>query len=539
MQAQKIQGPTKALSSVQMGKVLVAPAAILVAIYLYYFGIYKSYFPYGDDPAVLHASSKMSAAWITEGFSRYFIVYPEWNNSFTNFMRPVVNLLMWLEQAAFGHHYSLYFATYFAAQYALCVFTILVAKHLGASQRGLYAVGIATALSPAFIGEGLYSIVFHFDTWCGLFTVASLYLVLRGRYALAVIAMTAAVFTKESALYAPIAAALTVFLLTRHKVFSASMLTPILLWIAARKFVFKGGSSPLPASWVSTLIKGIMVWPTGVFDEHTVRRVLIHHALDIPNLLLLVSNVFLWVFIITVAVRYRSIRVHCLLIWVFGALSFGVLIAQDKRFGGSIYPLELVLCSVAFCTLPRLSTYAMSALSASFVWSAWMSFHIAPPMVSMKPLISALHVQTADVVYVLDSPSSFSSPDEIAKEAGIKATLIILNQVHGCAIAPSTRPRVHKIKAGLNLNAVLPMCAQYEFDGIEPSLISQGFKGSLARGKYASYNFPTGHVTERAIGTSRITNIDMGKILNLTVYPDSRSYVILYYDWNTGSFIAM
>jgi hypothetical protein len=101
-------------------RVLLVPTFILLAIYCFHFSFYRTYFPYGDDPALLHASGGNATKWVTEGYSKYFVVYPEWNVARTDFLRPQVNLIVRLNETFFGNHYFLYFASFYLAQSLIC-----------------------------------------------------------------------------------------------------------------------------------------------------------------------------------------------------------------------------------------------------------------------------------------------------------------------------------------------------------------------------------------------------------------------------------
>src|ERR1700734_3529581 len=189
--------------------VLLVPTFVLLAIYCFHFSFYRAYFPYADDPALLHASGGNATKWFTDGYSKYFVVYPEWNVPRTDFLRPGVNLIVRLNETFFGNHYFLYFASFFLAQFLICALIVCLARRMGVKEQWLFFAGLLGAINPAFIGEGLYNISFQFDIWSGLFAVAALYLILRQWYGLAVVSLTLAVFTKEPALYAPVAAAIT------------------------------------------------------------------------------------------------------------------------------------------------------------------------------------------------------------------------------------------------------------------------------------------------------------------------------------------
>jgi hypothetical protein len=566
-----------ARSSLVTLRVLLVPALVLLAFYCFHFRFYQSYFPYGDDPALLHASEGNPAQWFTEGYSKYFVVYPEWNVPRTDFLRPVVNLIVRLNHIFFGNHYALYFATFYFAQFLVCALAVFLARHLGVNARWLYFVGLLVAINPAFIGEGLYSASFQFDVWCGLFTVLALYLILLERYGLACLSLTFAVFTKEPALYAPVAAAVTVYLIHRRRLLAVTMLLPLAVWAWVWKFVFtgtSGGNYALQGDPKALLIKGsiegFLRWPTGIFDYHVVRKILVEHFIlvHLPDLLVLLINLLLWGLLLAVGICFAKIvfaarslsrqdqLVLAVLIWLMGALSFGILVGYHSRFGGSIYPLEIVLCAVVFRhgrrSLTRsFSVLAIGSLAAAFLWNAHsmdpsddgiVPHHDSSQISTMRSLTDSLRRHRADVVYVLNSSRSDAAPSNIASLAGTPLErVIVLSEATGCLNDSRADPPVVKqVGEAVHIVSILPACATYEFNGVTPSILAQAFRGALPRDHFVTYSLPGGHITERGlVDHGVIASVEMGRELDLNLFPDrAKSYVILYYDWFNGKFMC-
>jgi hypothetical protein len=548
----------------------VVPALVLLAIYCFHFRFYQSYFPYGDDPALFHASGGDPAKWFSEGFSKYFVVYPEWNVPRTDFLRPGVNLIVRLNHTLFGDHYVLYFATFYLAQLLVCVVLICLARELGVSEGWLYFIGLLAAINPAFIGEGLSSVAFQFDVWSGLFAVLALYLILRQWYGPVLLSLTLAVFTKEPALYAPIAAAATVYLIRRRRLLAITMLLPLIAWACVWKFVFVGtpsGNYALQGDPKALLIKGsiegLLRWPTGIFDYHVLRKILLEHSIlpYVPDLLVLLINLFLWGLLIA-AGAYFARRVFAstlpdhedrlvlaLLIWLLGALSFGALVGYHPRFGGSIYPLEVVVCAVIFHRsaygLTRLlSALAMGSLAAAFLWSAQLKVphEEFAQISSMRSLVDALQQHRADVVYVLNSPRSDAAPSNIASLAGLPSEkIVVLSEANGCLTdSRAERPIIRQVGKAVHIVSVLPECARYVFNGVRASIMAQAFGGVLPRDHFATYSLPGGRITERGlVNNNAIASVEMGRELGLNLFPEeTKSYVILYYNWSNGKFMC-
>jgi hypothetical protein len=546
------------------------PALVLLAIYCFHLRFYQSYFPYGDDPALFNASEGSPAKWFSEGFSKYFVVYPEWNRPRTDFLRPGVNFIVRLDHTLFREHYSLYFATFYCAQLMVCVLVVRLARQMGVNERWLYFIGLVAAINPAFVGEDLYSVAFQFDIWSGLFAVLALYLVFRGWYVLAILSLTFAVFTKEPALYAPVAAMATAYLIHRRRLLAFTMLLPLVVWAAVWKFVFvgtPGGNYALQGSPKALLLKGLIQgflrWPTGIFDYHIVRNILVGHSVlaHLPDLLILLINLFLWYLLVAVVayfaralfaakpLSHQDRLLLAVLIWLVGALSFGILVGYHPRFGGSIYPLEILVYAVIF----KRGTYglghsfsalAVGSLTAAFLWSA----HLRVPhqevsqVSSMRSLVDSLRLHRADVVYVLNSSRSDAAPSNIASLAGASPEkVVILSEAEGCLIdTRADPPTVRQIGKTMHIISVLPPCASYEFNGVSASIMAQAFGGVLPRDHVATYSLPEGRVTERGlVNTNSIASVEMGRELDLNLFPEeAKAYVILYYDWSSGKFMC-
>ena len=558
-------------------RVLLIPTVILLAIYCFHFSFYRTYFPYEDDPALLHASGGDATKWFTEGYSKYFVVYPEWNVPRTDFLRPGVNLIVRLNETFFGSHYFLYFASFFLAQLLICALIVCLAQRMGVKEQWLFFVGLLGAINPAFIGEGLYNLSFQYDIWSGLFAVAALYLILRQWYGLAVLSLTLAVFTKEPALYAPVAAAITVYLVHRRRLPAAIMLLPLLVWAWVWKFVFVGtpnGNYALQGNPGTLLIKGaiqgFMRWPTGIVDYHAVRKILLEHSIaaHLPDLFLLLINLFLWGLLLAVGVKFAKAALRAsplseqdrlvlaVVIWLAGALSFGILVGYDSRFGGSIYPLEIVaFAAMIHSDRQRLTrsfaVVALGLLGVAYLWNARalessddgiVPHQDSSPIVTMKSLVDSLQRHQDDVVYVLNSARSDAAPSSIASLAGVPSEeLIILSEVQGCLNdSRADRPMVQQVGNAVHIVSVLPGCASYEFSGVPLSTIAQAFRGVLSRGHFVTYSLPEGHVTEYgSVAKSAIASIDPGKKLDLNLRPEElKSYIILYYDWVNGKFMC-
>jgi hypothetical protein len=232
-----------------------------------------------------------------------------------------------------------------------------------------------------------------------------------------------------------------------------------------------------------------------------------------------------------------------------GALSFGILVGYHPRFGGSIYPLEILVYAGIF----HRSTYrpahsfsalAIGSLTAAFLWSAQLKVphHEVSQVSSMRSLTDSLRRQRADVVYVLNSSRSDAAPSNIASLAGTSSEqVIILSEATGCLKdGRADPPEVRQVGRAVHIVSVLPACASYEFNGVSASIIAQAFGGVLPRDHLATYSLPGGRITEHGlVNNNAIASVEMGRELDLNLFPEeAKAYVILYYDWSSGKFLC-
>jgi|GEM_PF-3645321 len=544
---------------------LLLAAATLMVIFLYYSHEYFHYVPYADDPAVFGASAGSPANWFVKGYSNYFIVYPEWTEPYTDFLRPGASAIVRSDQALFGHQYEFYFLAFYLAQFVLVLLVLKLAQAMQASQKALLLLAFLLAINPGFFNFGITAVAGQFDFWCGFFAIAAFFCLTRKGYIFAVILLACAVFTKETALYAPIGASITMVYAGRRKL-AAVMLLPILAWVGVRKFIFSGTASGLymvslrsPITILLGIIKGLLVWPTGLVPFMAIKNILIRHDLlhDCPYLMLIAINIVFWLLLVSLGIKFFSAgrRVPfsplMIFVWLCGALGFCVLVAPELRFGGSVYPLELLFLVVAASVLPisRLRSFCTAALYLLLPLFLW-SMHAAAPLktsakarISMHQLNDMLkrYGTDAHTVYVVSSAPSFSSPEYLARLANIPGKIVILNEFDGCLTGPGgSVSMTQKGASDMDIVVQIPKCAHFLFDG-DPglsSVLAQGIgNGMLKRGDFAVYNFPFGRITGHAIRDVHVLDLDFNDRLNLSLKKyDPENSILLYYDWTTGNY---
>jgi hypothetical protein len=539
------------------------PAALaLLAIYSWYAGTYAAYAPFGDDPAIIGGSLGNPTSWFTSGFSQYFVVYPEWAGGTTDFFRPGVNLLVRLEYLLFGQRFWLYFVLLFLAQLSVCFLVVDILRRAGLPPARRALFGLLTALSPALLGAAVENVSYHFDIWCGLLSFLAFYLVLRDKYGAAFLCMCAAVLTKEASLFVPVAACITAYVRTRRAGLAGSLLLPLVGWFLIRKFVFVGSLENVYAVQVSAwgalkIFKGLAIWPTGVPDPPVLRQMVDDRSIGahLGDAVMIGINLVLWIVLLLGAARiiqryFKSNAapgvLQITLLWLAGALAFGVLAGQESRFGGAIYPLEIVFVALLVSHpempgLPALGRTACAILGIAFLWNAGRELrqHSTQPA-AMKSLMAVIKEQTAPVVYILSAPLDWTStPNSVATLINSPARIVVLSQFAGCLNGPGGTTRVGGSAPQLSIEVQYPDCAQLRMGSVPARILGRGVGGELTRGEFARYQFPQGQVLTNAKAVGAEPTVTLGTKLDLTLDPGPPgSYALLYYDWNRGSYVS-
>ena len=530
---------------------------LLVGVYSYFWiCLYRGYLLIRDDPGNIGGTVDGAIrGWFTRGMAGYYHVYPEWPQpGFSNFYRPIWNLIIFVEQAVFGQHYWAWFLAFCALQYCGTLLFLRVLRLLRVPPRPALLFAILFLFNPAFLNFGFVYPGFQFDVFASLLLLAAFAQLLEDRYGIALALITAAVFTKETTIFAPVAAAITVFILKRDVKWSAAMLAPLLVWVAARWFAFHavmGGTFASPATigdLVTNIGKGLIVWPSGAMPANFPLQWTGAHGAALLALLLI--NTALWVVLIYAGWQVaralwqapqetESQRQVVLLIWVLGALAFCMLTRPQTRFGASLYAfLFLFLACFLFARSgPKyLRQLAISILSFVTVMSAGNFLWRAVAMEQAegrgeKALYAALRSLPQDgrTVFVVNAPTMLSAPRFIATSWNLKLDISFISQFSGCPRAKPDDARYALSPAFLSVK--IPSCASYVFAGVPDAVQSKALAGDLLRPGFGVYRFP-GHPD----GGRRVSSgdIDFGRLLQVrfTRAPGT----VLAYDWRDGTY---
>ena len=534
---------------------MLASLLVLLGVYSYFWiRLYNGYLLIRDDPG--NIGGTMAAGlrgWLTRGMAGYYHVYPEWPQpAFSNFYRPVWNLIIYVEQTVFGQHYWAWFLAFCAVQYLGTLLFLRVVQLLGVRSRPALLFAILFLFNPAFLNFGFLYPGFQFDVFASLLLLAAFCLLLEYRYGSALALVAVAVFMKETAIFAPIAAAITVFIQKRDAKWSLAMLTPLAAWGAARWLAFHaviGGTFESPSRIGDILInfgRGLLVWPSGAIPPSFPLRLTGAHGIAMIALLLV--NAALWAILIYAG--WRAVRAlkrtpeHAdsklqaiLLIWVFGALSLCLLIRPQFRFGASFYAFLLLFFAHFLFTRPwpkyaglvpvLILSFVTLLRAGDFLWHAIATYSAQSSR--EKALFAGLRSLPQDgrSVFVVNAPGMLSAPVFIAWAWDLNLNITFLDQAPGCQSAGRNDGRYDLSSQSLSVE--IPSCAYYVLAGVPLDIQSKALMGSLLRPGVGMYQFPNPPGGDRHLSSG---DIDLGKAMRIRLTHPPRT--MLAYDWQKG-----
>lgn len=534
---------------------MLAGLLLLLGVYSYFWiRLYRDYFPVRDDPGNIGGTVEGALrGWFARGMAGYYHVYPEWPQpAFSNFYRPVWNLILYVEQAVFGQHYWAWFLAFCAIQYCGTLLFLRVLRLLGVPSRPALLFAVLFLFNPAFLNSGFIYPGFQFDVFASLMLLAAFHELLESRHGFALLLIALAVFTKETAIFAPVAAAVTVFILRRDARWSAAMLAPLVVWIVARWLAFHavmGGTFASPANLheiLTNIGEGLIVWPSGAVPANFPLQLSGAHGMALFALLLM--NATLWAILLYAGWQVvrallrtpqetQSKLQAVLLTWVLGALAFCMLTRPQTRFGAILYAF-LLLFLACFLFVRSRPTYlrALPVLILSlvtFIRGGDFLRHavatVSPEERDEKALLTGLRSLPQDgrAVLVVDAPTMLSAPRFLAKEWNLNLHIAFLSQFRGC---PRARRKDEDYELSRkSLWVEIPSCASYVLAGVPDDIQSKAATGVLLRPGIGAYRFPALHDGIRRLHSG---DIDFGRTMQIQFTRPPAT--VLAYDWQQG-----
>jgi hypothetical protein len=486
--------------------------------------------------------------WFTRGHTDFFDAYPEWPNHEQGFARPAFQFLIYLAHFALGRDWASYLSLNYLGLAGVAALAFAIARTalgLGNAASVFAAALVLTSSAVLEFSTGVLGVAS--ESFATMLVGGAFLAVLTRRDMLCFALLMVALFTKETAAWAPLAAALTVLVRRerarreeaprRRMLAAGAMLLPLALWLGFR-IVFYGGIGGTYATAGYTPVSGFLaltarklihlhhlfvMQDVALLEEN---RALLERAIGIGTALLVFVLLFAWVVTgvraawdsLGQAVREKgwpSVDSPLLVgLWaVLGLASYFVLAISSPRYAASA--VLFVWPAVVGEALSRRSAWLRASLAACLVLSlirtSHLLSHLNPPSEASDAgqffrAGAALNAALSEVpphvkqVYVISAGGLvLVRPDYLRALVGTSAEIIRLVDVSWhCDAVPDKRIAFdHGSLEGIaTLSATLPDCASFEFyySGLEGgSLVN----GRLSRNGSISYELPEATIVDR------------------------------------------
>ena len=176
------------------------------------------YMPDGRDiPALadglLLAPGAHWQEWFTRGYSDFWDSYPEWPLGATEFTRPAFQFLIYIAHFTLGKDWASYQVINCFAAAGLAAMAFQIAQTALGLRTGLSVLtAILVVSSPPVLQSWVFGLAFAIEPVATLFVASAFLAVFARRDFLCLMFLFAALLTKENAVWAPLAAAITIML---------------------------------------------------------------------------------------------------------------------------------------------------------------------------------------------------------------------------------------------------------------------------------------------------------------------------------------
>ena len=482
--------------------------------------------------------------WFTRGHSRFFDTYPEWPLSLTAFARPAFQFLIYLAHFLLGRNWASYLVLNYLGVAAVGAVAYVIARgtlRLGAGLAAL-AAGLV-ALSPAVLEFSIWQVGFASESFASAFVGCAFLAIVALRYFACFLCISVAVLTKETAVWAPIAAAMTVLLqpktrefLLRRILTAAAMLLPLAMWIGLRIAYFGGLGGTYAtadyrpiASFLELEVQKLANVHHILIQQHAIAhigtKVLADRAIGIATALMVLLLLLIWILETahhTIAQVRQAAQVPdqsktegTLLVafWAVMAFAFYMSLAlPSTRYATSV---AVFLWPAVVGTIVKHRGRALRlGLVACFVLSLVRTIPLlrdwnSPPDQSgiarfnraSAGMNDALREVPGDIreIYVVTGGSlATASPGYLQVFFDVPAEIIRVVDIRSnCDIEEPIVTVEHAVTDGdVTLRAELPSCASFYFDraGLASTAVVDG---RLRRNDRISYNLVEAHAVEQ------------------------------------------
>ena len=511
--------------------------------------------------------------WFTRGYTHFWDVYPEWPQRVTGFMSPAFQFVIYLMHFALGRNWASYQIITSLAAAGMAAVAFLIARTALGLRTGpsLLAVSLVV-LSPPFLLTWFLGLSNAHDPLATIFVAGAFLAAVARRDLLCFVLLCLAVLTKENAVCAPFAAAITIMLrpksdepLSRQWLIAAAMLLPVAMWLSLQFTFFGGiggtyatdGYAPL-ANFVKltlhklTRLDALLLIQDdlGTKLDRPMRigtRILIYALLFLLTLRIVPETVTH----LRHAISERRLptvdATFLVVLWAAIALAFFFTVPlQAERYATSVVVFAwpalvaeverrrkgLIWLTLAVCGV-------MSLTRSLYVSIEW----IADPFLqerfgAMTTALRQLPIATRQVYVLSTGGLQASNPQYVRLVLGVPAEIVRVVDIHWqCDDHGQSSDSVffdHSVTQGVvNLTVTLPACANFVFRDahVKENALANGL---LYRNDAISYELPEAHPIKPTPPADALTNLSLGRKMTVHVRPDGPARFLIEHGRPSG-----
>ena len=514
--------------------------------------------------------------WFTQGHTRFFIPYPEWSIAQTGFARPVYQGTIYLAHFILDRHWSSYLAINYLALAGIAAVGFAIARRVLILRVGGALIAAALVLLAPAVSEFSIGILGAGSETLASFLIGCAFLALvGGQRTLCFFLLLVAIFTKETALWAPVAATATVLWDRRglqpraRKAWGAAMLLPIVLWLALR-IAFYGGVAGTyatadyasPRAFLALLgWKLLHLHPLFVSQQPFSAAVgwpPIDQAIRIATTVLLLVVLLAWAFLVLRGLSGHARRSDAdplperrgLLLaslWAAVGLGFYLLLAvSSPRYAAAAAMFAWPV--IVACIFRERRAILHAALAALFLLSVARTAHyvtaLNPPRANSETAhffraIAAMNAALRDIpptirqVYVFTEDGMVPvTPAYLQVFLGLNATLIRVADISwDCQRQAAATVAHREIEGEAIVDVALPDCARFFF--FDSALAADSVTGGqLRRNQAINYELPDARAVAGPDGASPM--LAPGRHIIVHIRPDGPARFIVEHGASDG-----
>jgi hypothetical protein len=251
--------------------------------------------------------------WFTQGHSHFFDAYPEWSVGQTAFARPAFQFLIYLAHFVLGKDWASYLAINYLCIAGAAAVAFLVARiAFGLGVGRSLVLAALVLLSPPMFEFSAWEVGYASEALVGVLIACAFLASTMRRDRSCIALLLLALFTKETALWAPFAACATVLLRRGHgetfrtrAVLAAAMLSPLGVWLGFRLIFYGGvGGTYATAGYTIANFAMVTIWKLEHLQNLFIQQAVIatesgwasvDRALRIGTLLLMLYLLIRWI----------------------------------------------------------------------------------------------------------------------------------------------------------------------------------------------------------------------------------------------------